>query len=562
MSRDRGKLRDRRDLESEVRKQKTNKEAVEKRDETVAEKQIKEATRKRLKALNEEIMMHTNKARGESIDRVPEKTKEAYKKIEKYLLQKQDKYLGLIRDVLFRHPKTKKGRERALDSARRKLDEIIAKHSLETKKYQEMIVDALKSLAGPKGELTPEKVAVLNSIIDHLNTFYSKDIRFVELIDRIKNGDINKKDWDTICENIYKQKYIEKVLSPGDQVRLSATAFFIKLMNPRQKYKTVIQYYNWLKRNKGMQESEASKQAVDFAKSLGSAGVLGLTQVRELIKQINPKLQLTSKDEKELLENQKSAERVTKKMLRKLNSAKYINAAERFLNFKTLPAMLLAVFGVLGSVSNMLANLKPTKESKFNPLRWLSKPQGMMAFGSALAGAHFTKKFARGTPGYSSGTLISKLTEKHLPERKSPFGETEKAKKYERNFHEMAMIMKNYPLMHDWLMNHGGYKDLNAFYWEELSRPKGKQPKKPIIERLKAVQDKTKNSDGKKALKRAISRYGKNNVSMFIAKLTKASNVLGIEDKSTLTAKRLPNNKTYYDYLQSKLGLPSKTKKT
>lgn len=539
------------------RRQSETPRPVERRDEELgkkaekAEEEVQKKTKENLGELKKEVLGSTSKARGESIDRAPAHVKKILEMIEKQMEKMQNATLDFIDEVVGKgSPANEEERLKAFASAQRRLNEIVKKHSQNTQKYKELITDVLKTFSNEKGELPSEKVALLNSVMEHLNSLYDKDKSIVFLVDKIVNNDLSSEDWEVICQNIHGQEYKKEVTSVGDQMRISITAFFMELMSPNQRYELVSRYHEWLQEKGGLDKQNAAKQAVDLAMSLGSMGVLGLTQVRNLIKDINPEMQLTAEDERTMLENQRETEKKIKKLVKKFKSSKYINGAERFLNFRTIPALILTILGVLGTTTALLSKRK------------ISDPRTMAMIAAIGAGAHFTGKGTSAHPGTSPGpfsNFVRKFREKVTKktdgsEKKSVLSLLERDRRSKLD--QMAVIMRNYPMMNDFLMENNGIKDIHAVYLNDFKMLPSNVSKKPIIERLTDIMNEDpKNEDGIRTLQDAINRYGRRNVSRFLEQLKKSISSLPLRDKSDLETTVFSNDKSYGDYLKYKMGV-------
>lgn len=520
----------------------------------VAENEVSKITQEKLKNLKEEVLGRTSNARIESRDRVPGQVKRALEKIEKHMKEIQNATLNFIDEIVGEsRPGNEAERLEAFASAQRRLNEVVEKHSQDTQKYKELVIDALRSLSGggPNDKLASEKVAFLNSTIDHIGEFYDKDKGIVLLFDKIVNNALQPADLDVICRNIHGHEYKKEIVSVGDEVRLNVTAFFVQSMSPRQRYDLVLHYHKWLKdKDKGgLDEQNAARQAIDFAKSLGNTGTLGLTQVREAIKKINPEIQFTAEDEKIMLSAQREAEKVKKELVEKLNSPKHINAAERLLNFRTIPALILTVLGVLGTATSILSRRK------------LSDPRTMAMMAAIGAGAHFTGKGMSAHPDTSPGpfskffqNLSKSVREKAESESETSLNKIERDRKSKLD--QMAVIMRNHPLMNDFLVKNNGIKEIHTLYQEDFASLPEDQKRRLIIERLTEVMnEEPKNEDGIRTLQDAISRYGRRDVSRFLEQFKKSISSLPLRDKSDLETTVFSNNQTYNDYLRDRMGV-------
>ncbi len=511
---------------------------------------IKKDTKEALKELKKKMHTLTVGSRGGDIPSL--RHGRFLDKAERNLRKIEQKYLKEF-DALVEHDMT-------YEDLLRSIDQLHRRHKEEALGYKDAIVYAVRAFAGPRGKIRKEEYAYFYSIlenIDKLSEHYGTDIGV--LFAHIQQGNLNKKEWDTICGYINQYPYQKNVSSGGDSVRLSVTAFLFKAFDTNQRYKAVIEY------SKRYDKDDASK----LAESLAKANVINIKQYEQLMKELNgEKYELTKQKEKQLRKAQEGTKKLLKGLKRKLNSSLVINGAERVLNRKNIASFLLTGIGTLGMAANYLAHLQSGK-GLGRLVAGFKSPHFMFSAAVTAGGVHMLQKGMRA--GSHGESYLS--TWLRGPKRlTNPFGAGKNAEVKDGHFQELVNIFGDHKLIEKYFLNQKGFDDLASFYTaKRFDAAKRKASTKEdkgermgegmdlFNEYIQYVEKKHgKGSSEAIMLKETANRYGKAIMTKYLIKIAAAQQALGITTSEYFKKNNIRGNPfTHKDLLLHRQGVKS-----
>lgn len=386
---------------------------------------------------------------------------------------------------------------------------------------------AIKALAGTNRQLEKKDFAYLYSLLDNISNLYSKDNKIADMMTHIYHGNLNRKEWDTVCGYIKQYDFKEKVTGAGDEIKQNVTAMLIRIMDQNQRYKLVIEF------SKRYSNAEAAK----LAEGMVSANLLNLKQYEVLMKEFNGKnFKLSAAKEEEIKKQQAIMMRINQGVEKNIKKAMFVQG--RILNRYSVASLGLTLIGTLGMVANYMTHFNKNKGFK-KYLAGFKSPYFWLSAVGAGAGVHFLGKGM--TAGSHGVGLLDKIIAKPKP-MTNPFEGTSNADLKLAKFNELSDICSNHRLLERWLLYNNGFDDIQKFYAkkrfnihrlrtsvkEKGRRPGEKEPKKRLVVEFIEFQKAEGNKLGAKMIEQAVGTYGADAVEMYIYRLTVISSTLGI----------------------------------
>lgn len=482
--------------------------------------QLRKNTKQSLKELRGKMHMLTIGARGSDIPSV--RHGRFLEAAERNLRKIEDKYLKEF-DALLDH-------KMSYQDLLLSIGRLQRRQKTEIGGYKDAIVYAVRAFAGAKGQVDKKEYAYFYTILENINTLsehYGTDIGV--LFAHIQQGNLNKQEWDKICEYIKQYPYASNVNNGGDSVRLSVTAFLFKAFNQNQRYKAVIEYS---KRN-------SAKEAGELADALVKANVLNMKQYEQLMKEINGgKYEMDANKEREIKEAQDNTRKILRAVNTKLGSSMFINGAERVLNRKNIASFIMTGLGTLGMVTNYLSHLQSGK-GLGRLVAGFKSPHFMFSAAVAAGGVHMLQKgMTAGSHGESYFSTLLK-GEKRLT---NPFGVGKGAEVKDGHFEDLVTIFKDHKLVEKYFLEQKGFDDLADFHMAkrfdrtkravEIREEKGERMGEGMNlfdEYLQFIEKKRgKNSPEAIMFRETGNRYGKAIMTRQLIKVAAAQQALGI----------------------------------
>lgn len=435
-----------------------------------------------------------------------------------------------------------------------KIDELNKKHKRYVMGLKQAIVYAFRALAGTNKKIEGHEYAIFQSLLTNIIDGYSKNRDLRKIIVNIEQKNIQKEDWDVICDYLAKYELNKSVSRDKDQINFNITALLFRLMDQNQRFQAVLEY-----------AKRSNNQAGErFAESLVKTDVINIKQYEELMKRLgNKKFVLSEQKESEIKLAQLQVRKIQEHVRKKLASPMFINGAERVLNRRTLGGAIITGIGVLTMISNYMAHFNTAKGmGKFvagfkSPYFWF----GALA---TATGTHITGKAM--TAGKHGVGLFDRI----IPQPKrlnNPFGVDNDAKLKDRYFNDLVDICKEHRILERWLLYNNGFNDLNGFYrsknsdlakiqTEALEPESIKKNNKPIIEQFMDYQIRSGNKKGAEMIKQSIRAYGKKPTENYIVKLIAIGLKIGIPTtRSFHKVKVRGQNFTPYQLLLHRQGV-------
>lgn len=467
---------------------------------------------------------------------------------------------------------------RFLELAEKRLKEIEAKylkdidalfsqasvksHKQEALAFVNTIKELFKQRAGVKGTIEQSEYAYFYSYLENiiiLSKHYGADISL--LFTHIQQGNLSKKEWDTICKYIKQYPYKKSVTNGGDAVNLSVTAFLFKALDQNQRFMAV----------KEFSKRYGGKEAEKLADSLVKANVINLKQYEMLMKEIQKSdYSLSRQKELEIKRAQDTSRRILRGVKKRLGSSMAINGAERVLNRRNIGSFILTGIGTLGMVANYLANMQSAK-GLGKLVAGFKSPYFMFSAAVTAGGVHMLQKgMAAGRHGESFFTKLL-ARKKRLS---NPFGYSRNAEIRSAHFEDLVNIFKNHRLLERYFTDptEKGFDDMTAFY--TAKKMKQERQKADIRESqsstktgslnlyedyLKFVErTRGKNSRSAITLREAGRQYGKATMSRHLAKIATAQQALGIISTEYFNKTNIKQQRfTHKDLLLHRQGVKS-----
>jgi len=406
----------------------------------------------------------------------------------------------------------------------RELDRLKKLQKRKAYGWKNSLLDALRKFGGKNGQLERKDYAYIYSLVDGVNKICGMDTE--ALFAHIKSNNLNKKEWDKVCDLIHQNPNKSRLTNAGDEIKLSVTAMLFKIMDPYQKYQAVKEY----------SKRYPKAKAINLAESLTKTGALNIRQYEALMRDFKgPQYKLTQAKEKEIKTAQKVTQRIIRGVDRKLGGAMFVQG--RMINRYQIAKGIFTGIGALTVVTAYMSNFN-SKEG----LAKLLPPTSPYFFAGAAAvagGSHMVQKgmyAGKHGQGWLNG-IIPK------PKRLSnPFGLGTPAKVKERHFEKMTEIFQDNRLIEEYFVNQKGFDDLSGFYtkrrFEAAKKVTSVKEKKPKItgrskslfdDYVKYVEKKHgKNSPQAIMLRETGRRYGKATMSKHLVEIAAVQQEVGI----------------------------------
>ncbi len=514
---------------------------------------IKEHTKESLRKLKIEMNKMTLGARDKGGDRPSLRQKRFEEIVEKKLKKQQEGVLEKLHDM-FASYDNKEDYARFLERVKTETEQ--AKENIT--RYQQAVLYAVRCLAGYNGKIEVGDYAYFYTLLDNISNLYSKNIKIGEIFAHIQKDTLRKEDWDVLCKNIKSAKM--KISTSATQLKLSASAFFVRMMNPHQRMQLLREF----------NDRYGSNESGKLADQMVQANVISLKQHEVFMTEVTGSNYVRSKKEEKLIRERRRQSRILTEEIRKnLQNPLAINAAERILNRKSIGAAIVTGIGALGMFTNYMAGISDGKGigRYFNGLK---SPYFLLSAGVAAGGYHAFSGSLH--PGKGVG-VFDKFISK--PRRlDNPFGTSEKAEKQDDHMKRLASNCADHTVIEDWLLNNKGFDDLWGFYSKKrFDRTKLKSemlttkqrekikndPQKGLYEELLEYVERTRgNKRGATRLREAKRLYGKAAVEQMIFDSTLAAYSLGINTTAAFYRKTTKRNVKYHDLFLYRQGVRSK----
>lgn len=511
---------------------------------------IKKHTKESLRKLKIEMNQMTLGARDKGGDR-PSLRQQRFEEIVGEKLKKQQKgFLEKLNDM-FASYDNKEDYARFLERVKKETERT----KKDMTRYQQAVLYSVRCLAGYNGKIEVGDYAYFYTLLENISDLYGKNVKIGEVFAHIKKDTLKKADWDVLCKNIKTTKM--KLSNSATELKLSTSAFFIKMMKPHQRMQLLREFNDRYK----------SPEAKKLADQMVQTNVISLKQHDVFMTEITGSSYVRSKKEEKLIrERRRQASMLTQEVRKNLKNPMAINAAERIINRKSIGSAIITGIGVLGMFTNYMAGISSGKGiGRF--FKGLKSPYFLLSAGVTAGGVHaFTGSLH---PGKGVGAL-DKLISK--PRRlDNPFGASEKAEKQDAHMKRLAAICADHSVMEDWLLQNKGFDDLWGFYSKKRfdstklkskmltkkQREKIKKaPKKGLYEELLDYVEHTRgNKRGATRLREAKRLYGKAAVENMIFESTVSAYSLGINTTAAFHRKTTKRNVKYHDLFLYRQGV-------
>jgi len=329
-------------------------------------------------------------------------------------------------------------------------NKISKEHKKQVISYGQGLTWAILAFSGPNHKIEPDDYARFDTLVDNITKLHKENASVVEIIGRIKQRAMVDADIQFICEMFKKHEYKETTNIDRDKVEWSATALFVHMMSPSQRYEVLLQY------GKMNSTDEAAKLIDTFTKT----SVITIKQREKLLSEIYHTQYRTSLDEeKGFLQDQEEIKKRYSAISKKMNSPMAINTASRFLNRHAILGGVVTAIGIAGMITNYMIAFNGEDKWYKKMTAGLVKPHFLLGAGVTAFGANMIKKNA--TPGESVG-YWNNLLPSSTPKR-NPFGMGDKAVEKNDAMKDFAEICSNHRLIERWCIDENGFAALDEF---------------------------------------------------------------------------------------------------
>ncbi|MBU1446456.1 hypothetical protein KKD70_04290 [Patescibacteria group bacterium] len=440
-----------------------------------------------------------------------------------------------------------------------KSNKIIEAHKEKVFSYGQAITYAVLALAGPNNKIEPEDYARFDMLIDNVTQLHEKNVNITEVIGHIRQRAMTKQDVQYVCRMLKKHEYKEQINTDRDKIGGSASALFVSIMNPYQRYKVLQEYAK-------IYSPDEAKKLID---TFTETSIITIKQREQLFSEINKSPYQTSQDEeKKFFQAREINEKLYAGIREKMNSPMAINGAERILNRRSLLAGAITAIGAMGMITNYMIHFNSSDKWSEKLTAGLTKPHFWIGAAAAAGGVHYLGKGM--TPGESVG-FFDKIVPSPKPAG-NPFGYGDKAGLQNEKMNELAEISSNHSLIEKWVVNGGGFESLDKFVNikkrkeiidKNALKIKGKSEKNkdmPKMSDFAQLETWLKNNDreGYLVLMSSKQRYGVVKTKSIFDRLIGIHDVLGITSKQRFETKGIVTygqNYSYKDILRDKQGL-------